>query len=75
MTEFATKEELDYKLQPLQKDIDNLGLAHREHKQEVRDDFQNVWKAIDGMLVKVGVVVSILVGGITLLFKLIEVAQ
>lgn len=71
--QYATREELNYKLEPLKKDIDNLGISHRDHKQEIREDFQNVWKAIDGMLIRVGVVVTIVVSGITLIFKIIEI--
>jgi len=47
----------------------------KEHKDNVREDFKAVWKAIDGMLVKVGALVTVCCTVVMLLFKFAEAAQ
>jgi len=46
----------------------------KEYKDNMRDDFKSVWKAIDGMLIKVGMVVTITSTLVMLAFKIAEKA-
>jgi len=59
----VTREEFESRQILLKDDINNLGKVMRTdlatYKKEVREDFQSVWKSIDMMLFKVGVVVTI----------------
>ncbi len=45
----------------------------KEHKELTREDFKSVWKAIDNMLLKVGVVVTITSSLVMMIFKFFQV--
>jgi len=64
-----TKEEVELMDKARGKEITNVANLVREHKDDTKDDFKSVWKAIDMMLVKVGIVVSIITAAINFGFK------
>lgn len=44
----------------------------KEHKELTREDFKSVWKAIDDMLLKVGIVVTITSSLVMMIFKFFQ---
>lgn len=57
-------------------DINNMGTQMRNQELDVRDDFKSVWRAIDGMLLKIGAVVTVMTTIMTsvvmFIFKIME---
>jgi len=73
-----SRPEFESRCTALKDDINSLGETMREDVRELkgdtRDDFKSVWKAIDGMLIRVGAVVTICSTIVMGIFKAIEVS-
>ena len=72
MEQYANKTEVDFQFKSLEKDMNNLGSAVRELKQDTKDDMAAVWVAINGMLAKVALIVGTVTTGVLFIFKIIE---
>ncbi len=65
MSDEVQRAEFEARLGDVKEDVTALGNV-------MRDDFKSVWRAIDGMLIKVGVVVTICSTVVLGLFKIAE---
>ncbi len=65
MTEI-TREEIEAR-------FTNMKEYYSEFKKETREDFQSIWKAIDMLLFKTGIVVTICTTIVMVIFKMVEI--
>lgn len=74
----VTRDEFDYRQNELKEDINQLGKSMRgqlkELKVDTKDNFKDVWKAMDGMLVKVALIVTICTSVVMMIFKFVEMS-
>lgn len=77
MTE-VSREEFDYRHNELKEDINELGNSVRgqatEFKADTKDNFKDVWKAMDSLLIKVAAIVTICTSVVMMVFKMVEMS-
>ena len=70
------REEFEARLSSHKEDLTAMGNAMRSNlnklEKNTREDFKSVWKAINGMLIKVAVVVTACTSVVMAIFKIIE---
>ena len=73
------RDEFEARMGGQKEDLTALGNTMRKNmdtfRTEVRDDFKSVWKAMNGMLIKVGIIVTICSSLVLAIFKMIEVSK
>ena len=76
MSDPVGRNEFEARMGDVKSDLTACGNAMRTQmhdlKIETREDFKSVWKAIDGMLVKTGILVTICCSIVMAIFKMIE---